>query len=85
VTVQRCELSELPVEQCACRKHKPGQAADQHPGADIVRDGGPGPVITAQYPGQCVTCGDRFQVGDLIRPVTTMGGTRWGHAECFDY
>lgn len=84
--MQRCELSDLPVAECACRKHKPGQAADARPGtaAAFVHDGSPGPTIAARYPGRCVTCGDQYGVGEDIRPVTTAGGTRWGHAYCLD-
>lgn len=83
--MERCELSDLPVSQCACRKHKPGQEVDAHEVAStFTRDGGPGPIVVARYPGTCVTCAYRYQVGEEIRPVMTMGGTRWGHAACFD-
>jgi hypothetical protein len=38
--------------------------------------------ILAQYPGQCIGCGERFAVGDPITLVRDRTGTRWQATCC---
>lgn len=64
--MQRCELSDLPVSQCGCRIHKPGQAVDQRPTPMI--HGGFSPAIVAQFPGRCGGgCARGIVAGEHIR------------------
>lgn len=87
---KRCELSDLPADQCGCRIHRPdGGQIHIDPAQDgRVRTAGHtyGPSVTAGYPGRCPTCGDRYEVGEPIRPErfkTIDSGTgKWVHAEC---
>jgi hypothetical protein len=53
---ERCDLSDLPVGQCACRIHGP---KTERPEATGVR-------AQARYPGHCEGCSERIQVGDTI-------------------
>jgi len=57
---ERCELSDLPVEQCACRIHAP------KPDSLAWRDH----VITARFPArfdsECDGCGNAMDEGDPI-------------------
>lgn len=80
MNVQRCELSELPVDQCACRIHKPGQEVDAHATADTANVAGP--VVAARYSTRCRNCGDTIRIDDPVRPAKTPMGTRWVHDEC---
>ena len=73
--MERCELSDLPVDQCACRVHKPGQEAD-----GISR--AYGPEIHARFPGRCLLCGEGVRVGEPIRMTTTPMGSRAVHSDC---
>lgn len=61
---ERCELSDLPVDQCACRIHTP------QPAPRVVRDY----VITARFPArfdsECDGCGDAMVEGELICRTT---------------
>jgi hypothetical protein len=54
---ERCELSELPVDQCACRIHEPKPPAPEY-------------VITARFPArfdsECDGCGNAMAEGDPI-------------------
>lgn len=55
---QRCELTELLVDQCAhCRPTQPPATDDR----DL------GPWTTAHYDGECPDCGDPITPGDTIR------------------
>ena len=75
----RCDLSDLPVEQCACRIHGPKEL--QKP--TTIRTGQPFP---AQFGGYCEAGSDRIHVGDLIVRVEVADGvfseTRYDHQEC---
>jgi hypothetical protein len=53
---ERCELSDLPVGQCACRVHGPQPERSEATG---VR-------TEARYPGHCEGCSERIRVGDTI-------------------
>jgi hypothetical protein len=74
----RCDLSDLPVEMCACRIHGP---ADEP--ARIGSSGGEVPpegvAFTAQYFGVCADCRDPVHPGDRI--VSDGQGGYW-HQEC---
>lgn len=53
----RCELSDLPVDQCACRNHAPKPPVPEY-------------VITARFPArfdsECDGCGNAMDQGDMI-------------------
>jgi hypothetical protein len=53
----RCELSDLPTDQCACRIHAPKPPDSEY-------------VIVAKFPARfdsnCENCGDRMHEGDPI-------------------
>ena len=66
---ERCELSDLPVEQCACRVHGPQESAPSVPSS----------AFWARYPGVCPECDEEIEPGDMIR--YGMDG-RYVHAEC---
>lgn len=65
---ERCELSDLPVEQCACRVHGP----HEEPATDSAR------FFRARYQGVCSGCEHRVFPGDLIMMVED----RPCHEEC---
>jgi hypothetical protein len=54
----RCDLSDLPVDQCACRVHGPAETPSDGPP--------PGLLFEAKFPGRCTSCGERIEPGDLI-------------------
>ena len=60
---QECELTDLPVSMCACRKHRGGQTPEEQ----ARRDAKPSRAFPAQWPGECVDCGAPFRQGDMIR------------------
>jgi hypothetical protein len=57
----RCELSDLPVDQCACRVHVPVSITPRQPMEY---------VITARFPArfdsECDACGNAMSEGDPI-------------------
>jgi len=55
----RCELSDLPVGECACRIHGPAT------GRDGSGDEPPRP-FRAQFRGWCAGCEDQIEPGDMI-------------------
>jgi hypothetical protein len=63
----RCELSDLPADQCACRIHGPQEKKPEDTDA-----------FPARYPGRCGDCEGHFRKGDLIRRVDG----KYAHAEC---
>lgn len=67
----RCDLSDLPVEQCACRIHGPKPEAPEQRHV-LAR-------IEAQYPSTCQACGERFPAGERIALDMTLG---WLHEGC---
>lgn len=90
----RCELTELLIEQCGCRLHAGaagatarGLTAEVEPYArrngDQPSYGAP---IIARYGGRCPECQERYEPGDTIRPQrfkTTGNHTgTWVHTEC---
>lgn len=60
---ERCPITELFVEQCACHRCRPA------PAADPFTDPAPnlGAPFEAMYAGVCSDCGGRFDEGDEIR------------------
>lgn len=86
----RCALSDLPVESCGCRKHRPdGGTLHVEPGNARSGGGHVYPleyVQAARYPGKCPECQEWYQVGEMITPqrfktIKTNTG-RWAHQEC---
>lgn len=72
-----CELSDLPVEQCACRVHGP---AEQRP-ARVDAGALPRPLL-ARFSGVCPGCGGRIVPGDVIVWSAVEDGCV--HRECAD-
>jgi hypothetical protein len=67
----RCDLTELLVEQCACKQHRGGQAPDEQATAERLATrarllGGLNSWFAARFPGSCLTCGGPFEEGDAI-------------------
>ena len=60
----RCDLTDLLVEQCACPAHR--NIVDTAVGAL-------GPPFTATWPGRCRNCGDPFGRGARIRSAGEDG------------
>ena len=88
-TVKRCELSDLPVDQCACRTHRPGlnPELDQRPEYKDrrhlpSRQSGIGRPNQAIYHGHCSSCDRKWFPGDLIRKL--VDSDTWVHAECVE-
>lgn len=62
-----CDLSDLPVEQCACRIHGPkDDISGSHP-------------FPARFPGTCLACEEDIGLGDRI--VREPSGS-YVHEEC---
>lgn len=87
----RCELSELPVEQCGCRLHPRGQAYEREQAeqrAEAEARYGPvdgadgdlesGPVLIARYAGRCPECKTNIIPGEQVR----QGHRGWSHVAC---
>jgi hypothetical protein len=62
-----CELSDLPVDQCACRIH--GSKAEPARLSPIV----------ARYPGLCLECRVEIEPGD---PIVAGQAGRYVHEDC---
>lgn len=65
--METCELSDLPVEQCACRVHGP---------KDVPARVSP---IVARYRGLCMECRIEIEVGERI--IGSTAG-RYVHEDC---
>jgi hypothetical protein len=82
----RCDLSDLPADQCGCRKHRPGLSIVDVEPAGTAHTYGYGNAFTAQYPGRCPECDERYEVGELIRAQqykTVRSATgRYAHDDC---
>jgi hypothetical protein len=84
--MERCDLSDLLIDQCACRKHAPATKEEavvcvELPTANIRV------VIKSKYSGShCKLCGETILEGDSITPLenTPYGRTKWVHLECTD-
>lgn len=66
---ERCDLSNLFIDECACRIHGPKESAATPTGI----------VISARYSGLCADIGDDIEPGELI--VMRDNG-RWAHVQC---
>jgi len=66
-TPQRCELTELLVDQCACRLHRAPPPPPPPPPPEI------GARFTARYDSRCAGCGESMQEGDRIAKTTDHG------------
>ncbi len=67
----RCDLTELLVEQCACPKHRGGQAPEEQATAERLATrarllGGWNSWFKAAFGGTCATCGERYEAGAAI-------------------
>ena len=71
MSAERCELSELPVEQCACRIHGPRE--------EISTAGRR--TYFARFAGRCRECREEIEVGDMIAP-SPMADGGFVHEEC---
>lgn len=84
-TVSRCDLSDLPVDQCGCRIHRPGPSIiDVEPHHERVTPAFGRPV-TARYPGRCPGCREPYDAGEMIRldqANQATGEGRWWHDDC---
>lgn len=75
---ERCELTDLLIDQCACPEHRGGSAPDEQQlqlRARLLAKPG---WFAARYAGSCDCCGERFLVGTAIR----MDLHRGWRAEC---
>lgn len=82
--IERCDLSDLPVTSCGCRKHRPDGGQIHIEPAAVRASHSYGPKVIAKYPGKCA-CGDRYEVGEAIRVekfANGQGTGRWLHSEC---
>lgn len=78
----RCELTELPPEQCACKQHcnLPDPLAVAKP-AGRSGDGTPGPWFGALYDGRCSGCGTPI-VGGSGQQIRADGDGGYQAANC---
>lgn len=74
----RCDLSDLPVEMCACRTHRATVHADTWQGMDAAISGRMS-NFRAQHPGICEACQATVSVGD---PISLNDGGDWVHWRC---
>jgi hypothetical protein len=72
----RCEVTELLVDECACRLHR--NLPDPAPDRDLFEAPAAArearPWFASMYGGDCAGCGDRFDAGDTIRASRAFGG-----------
>jgi hypothetical protein len=67
----RCDLTDLLVEQCACRQHRAGRTVEEEAAREQHAHrarllAGPG-WFPAQFPGRCGQCGHGFEAGTALR------------------
>ncbi len=74
MTTDRCERTDLLVDQCGCRDHRGGQT----PTEEAQERRPPGPWFVGHYDGTCSRCESTFRAGDTIR---ADGAGGW---ECCD-
>jgi len=67
MTCERCELTELLVEQCACPTHRGGATPDEEHIEPIGRP------FYASYDGVCAACNGRIHEGERIVAVGAAG------------
>lgn len=85
--MERCTLTELPPDQCACKNHRDNRDHIPELEAPIPTAwsnlGRPRPIIASKFPGKCATCSETISVGQLITPLSPSS-KRWIHLECRD-
>lgn len=72
----RCDLTDLIVEWCACPEHRGGEDPTA---AGIETVGQP---ITAAYEGQCARCAGLIEPGQVIARVADVPGAYVHIPEC---
>lgn len=75
---ERCERTELLVDQCACPVHRGGADLDEQEAQLRVRLLAKPGWFPARFAGSCSGCGDRFPEGAAIR----LDRQRGWRAEC---
>lgn len=79
--MDRCDLTDLLITSCACRKHRGGHTLDEETAVlrdELLADG----WLRAKFAGSCASCGQPYPVGAAIR---YMAGDSWEsswRAEC---
>jgi hypothetical protein len=73
---ERCDLTDLLVDQCACKTHRGGQTVQEQADAErlALRDrllGTTNPWFVAEYAGCCVRCREPYEAGAAIRRDTS--------------
>jgi hypothetical protein len=72
---ERCELSDLPVDQCACRIHAPTEP----PTLSQRIDGRVLATFFARYDGRCADCNEPLVAGERICNIEHLG---YVHEDC---
>lgn len=72
--MERCDLSDLPVDQCACRVHAPTEP----PTLSQRIDGRILATFFARYDGRCDSCDQSF-VSERICSIENLG---YVHEDC---
>lgn len=72
-TSERCETTDLLVDQCGCPQHRGGQTVAEEAAALRARLLAHPAWFAAQYAGRCEGCGTSFAVGDPIRMQVPRG------------
>lgn len=79
----RCQLSDLPPEQCAGHADAPRPLlARQYERAVRERQLADPGVVAARYPGVCQACGTGFEAGEPIRAAAPFGYSRGWIGTC---
>ncbi len=79
--VERCELSELPVDSCGCRQHRGGRTPQEQ--YDAERAQWSGRVFLARHPGHCEVCDEPIRPGQqIVALVGSYGRGHYRHADC---
>ena len=73
--MKRCELSDLPVDQCACLIHAPTEP----PTLSQRVDGRIQATFFARYDGRCDSCDQSFVSGERICSIENLG---YVHEDC---
>lgn len=72
---ERCDLSDLPVDMCACRIHAPTEP----PTMSQRIDGRVLATFSARYDGRCEICDQSFAPGERICNIEYLG---YVHKDC---
>lgn len=69
----RCDATDLPVDMCGCKDHRPDLNVPQDQSGGDVR------AVSALYSGRCRSCHTWYEVGSYI---VNRDGYGWVHLEC---